>query len=679
MDSKKLEASLRLFKGYILENGEVEGNEIIKQNNYLKCVTRGITFDSYVPALSDELISAAIDMYGIDAEKWNQTFHKSFATVRDASIATLIAQQLIHYFTTYGLEALGVYEKDLVYIPHEQLEIPELDTDIELTVIRTLTPETVEEKLFELLTSGIALSKQTVEDVMTLSEYLSEDKIYEITNKEVKTALFIKYDLLPSNPDEFLRYLIKKTIKSNLVIRNKSTLNALRNADKELLYNLLSKYMSIPNGENKLGQIFLRRKDIFLSMKVKDPQTKYEKGINSIINRIMKMSREHKQHKPLQPYILDNVTKIKTQKELEEKLPRIIQELDTKSVFREIRILNAISYIISGNNNKVYKVRNGKAFAEKTEPVTSSLYINAQKKLYDYVKLHLASRLSEYVSGKVIYIPDGINYTVPTTEKQFLGNIPQGSYVEVPRVENMVIGVHWCNLPNERVDLDLHMQNKAQQFGWNTSWRSNDLYYSGDVTDAILPKGATELFYLGQSLDTTAFLLTLNKFTRNKEAVPYEIVIATMGGEDKIERNYVIDPNKILIEIPRLFETDDVDGYSNQITLGLVTVDKTIRFYFDTFSLGDSIVTRQTNSVKIAYDYVLQSTETQLKLRELLEAAGAIIQNVLEIETMEEVQVQTDKGIETLYRKTVKTADIDLSTRAITKDSIISLLTGGAK
>ena len=167
----------------------------------------------------EEVVDLAIEMYGKDGEKWNQTFHKDFEIVKNAPIEDLIAQQMIHYITTYGFESLGMYDSDLVYIPREKLEIPELDVEnIEFITIKPLTNEELTDKLMTMLTSGIALSEQTVEDIKVLSDFIDKDRFDEVKNREIKTYLYDKYNVMPKNPDDFLRYMLFKLTGNTLKI-----------------------------------------------------------------------------------------------------------------------------------------------------------------------------------------------------------------------------------------------------------------------------------------------------------------------------------------------------------------------------------------------------------------------------------------------------------------------------
>ena len=284
---------LRLFKSYLGEKSEFLWED-------------GLKYGLLIPNTADkEIVNEAIKQYGKDGKKWNETFHKDFEIVKNAPIEDLIAQQMIHYITTYGFESLGFYDSDLVYIPNEKLEIPELDKDssVEFITIKPITEAELTEKLMILLTSGIALSEQTIKDIMVLSDYIDKDRFDEISNREIKTTLYDKYNIMPRNPEEFLRFLIFKTTGNTLKIQDSNTINSIKDCDKKLAFKMLKSYIdNTPNGYSKLSSIFLRNKNLFLAFKNKDGN----KEINTIINKLRKLAI--KNHKPLKTNILDCLT-----------------------------------------------------------------------------------------------------------------------------------------------------------------------------------------------------------------------------------------------------------------------------------------------------------------------------------------------------------------------------------
>ena len=207
---------LALFKGFI----GVKTYEINRE---------GLKYGLIIPATaSDDIFNEAVKLYGKDGKKWNQTLHKSWNKVATAPIEELVAEQVLHYLTTYGFEELGIFDHDTVYIPKEALNIPELEKGIEMISIKAYTQNEVKEHLMTLLTSGIALSKDTLAYAMDLSDLVDVDAIESVRNREMKVYLYDKYGVVPSNPDEFLRYLIFKLTCTTLKVQSKEMIASLK-------------------------------------------------------------------------------------------------------------------------------------------------------------------------------------------------------------------------------------------------------------------------------------------------------------------------------------------------------------------------------------------------------------------------------------------------------------------
>jgi hypothetical protein len=209
--------------------------------------------------------------------------------------------------------------------------------------------------------------------------------------------------------------------------------------------------------------------------------------------------------------------------------------------------------------------------------------------------------------------------------------------------------------------------NKNEQYGWNTAYRSTNgenFYFSGDVTDAPKPNGAVECFYIGKNCENKAFLLTLNDYTCNSKPVDFDFVIAKCN-ESEIDKNYIINPNNILVQIKNKMQ-------ENQITLGLVKIiNNKIEFYFNNFNLGNYIVTKRNDIIKNVFEYLDNYSKIQLTLNELLEDSGAILLDNPYTEKL--VEAGVDGFGNTLYKKEKIAPDIDLSLENIDKTTIINL------
>jgi hypothetical protein len=451
-------ATLKLFKS-VLVNEHNDGLSL-DIGHY---VSRGLVFakELYTGIIGDStsILHTADELYGVDLMKANSTFHKSFGTVNDFDDKTLRIQQILHYATTYGAEAEGVYNQSLVYVPAEELDVPG-GIPVKLTVIHGITLDELIVHVDNLLNSGIALSKDTLESIFTLLADL-DIKITDIDvikNKEARVRLYEKYNTVPKSPNEFLRYVIYSVTGSSLLINNKETIDELK-SNTALATNLLETYI-YENGINNLASIFYRYKNLWLAMK--------NSNNAHTINKLRRLAPVY--HKPMKKKILDKITSEDVD------VDEVKKELSNVTTFKKISLFNALSYRFASPKAIVYKVRNGKSFAKEythKHDIDSNVYVAILESIVADVK--------DNIKGKYFVIPNTVTYAVPTSEKMFIGNIPVNSSVNVGN--RAVVGIHWENTEDSRVDLDLHSYNLSDNFGWNASYKQKDkVLFTGDMT-----------------------------------------------------------------------------------------------------------------------------------------------------------------------------------------------------
>lgn len=594
--------------------------------------------EKMIPVINKEL--------SLSAEQMNKSFHKSWAKIKEADLEQLVAEQLIHYFTTYGLESLGIDSSSFVYIPKEKLEIPELQIDeLKLFVINGYSRSATKEKILKMLSSGIALHENTLNDVTEICEYLKlefyPNEIDSIKNKEFKITLCDKTGSFPSNNVEFLRYLVYKSIGKTLLIKNESTIEMIKQSDNAEVLDLLSRY-SLP----KLSEIFYRFKPIFLAFRT-SPQLKI------IINRLRKLANKH--HKPMKQDYMNSVTTMLRNSSLD--FNKFEKELCNINVFRKIRLLYALNYQSLNPDSILYRIRNGKSYAK--EFVSTIRDLGSAEYAKTLIKESISNDIRKNVIDKKIYIPYYINYTLPSSEKQFTGNFPSGTYVNIDK--DMIFGIYWENIEvvdreiycsetkkktwyNEyRIDLDLALLDEESKIGWNGLYRTDEILFSGDMTDA--EDGASELFYVANATNKN-YIMTVNYYNFNADvAVPFKVMVGTKD-DKQFEKNYMINPNNVVA-------VANTEINQRQKVLGITQVyDNACRFYFAESILGKSIASGNTDYVNHARKYLISFYKNAPLLNDILLSAGAIL---------------TDKN----------ECDIDLSPEAIEKDTIINLLAGG--
>ena len=582
-------ATLRLFNAIQVENKDKEYPTVLRQT-----IKHGYVLDLHIDP-SAQLLNTIENIVGISGEKANAAFHKSWSIIQDSDIETLIIQQILHYFTTYGFESLGIYNKDTVYIPHEKLELPEIKEDLPLTVIKAMTAKEILDQIIE-LGSGIALAQKTLDDIMIIIKTNDYDDnfVEQIKNRELKALLYDFFGIVPSEPVEFLRHLISKLTDESLIIKNDYLINKIKESNGKFLDELMKK-----SPEN-LASIFLRYKPLFLAMK----SISKNKGF---FNRLRKKAKDL--HKPLPIDYLNSITMQIKNGELDLNILKI--KLKKASVFRKIRLAYALKYRKDAGDSILYRIRNGRGWA------TDFHYADELKELIQEALYIVINSIVENidVSGKTIYIPSNVHYALPATEKQFTGFFPTGSYISVHK--DMIVGIYWENT-DKRVDLDLSVISEDGKTGWDSAYRSEDMnvLFSGDITDAH--NGASELFYLKQG-EQEPKIMMLNYYNFDKDD---EVDVKMLVAHEKPEifgSNYMVNVNNIIA-------TTNINITKKQNILGLaVNTENENRFYFANVSIGNSITS--TNNKQSAYvrKYLIKSFINSIDLQEILKLAGANI------------------------------------------------------
>ena len=584
-------ALLRLFNAVHVDSKE--------PREFSESVLKRTTKNGYVlhPAIEadNKLLNTIEKIVGVSGDKANAAFHKSWTIVQDSSMEDLVTQQMIHYITTYGFQNLGIFREDAVYIPDEVLEIPEVH-GISLTTIKAFDSQEIIDAIVN-LGSGIALAQDTLNDIMVIvggSKFDSEF-VGKINNRELKTLLFDFYGIYPTEPLEFLRYVVARLTDESLLIKNNELIEKLKGSNGKFLDELMK------HAPKDLASIFFRFKPIFLAMR----SVSRNKGV---FNRLRKQA--DKMHKPMSEDYLNSVTsQIKNGKL---SLDTLTKKISKAIIFRKIRLANALSFRLNSPEAIVYRVRNGRGWASEFD-WSSGLEADTKDALAVVVD-SIIEDVRKNVEGKTIYIPQNVHYALPATEKQFTGNMPTGTYICVP--EDLIVGIHWVNT-DRSIDLDLSMISESGKIGWDGEYRSKDkgVLFSGDMTNAPKPGGATELFYIkrGQS---EARLLTTNFYNYMDDEVECKILVAQEKAQ-KFGDNYMVDPNNIIASA-------NVNISKKQNVLGLVTnVGGENRVYFAHVSVGNSIsVSNDVNSTN-ARKYLVASLENSICMDDILVEAGA--------------------------------------------------------
>jgi len=510
----------------------------------------------------------------LDGNDLNKTFHKSWKKIKDSSRFELLIDQILHYISTYGSDF-----RDEIYIPNEVLNVP--DIKLKYKVIRALTKDEMIAECFLMLNSGIALKEETINDILSILvdelkyTFTGEEKI---KNKEATIKIADLYGVYPSDIMEFFRYIIYRATGQSLLIKSNEVIGAIKNGN----FNPAVAFNKF--GVEKLAEIFNRFKPLFLAFKEKCPST---------INKISKLSKKY--HKPLVVNPLNCATFVELSKS-------DIHWLDNATPFALFKAISACYSRMNGQDNFVYRIRNGKSWV-KTNTVT-----DVNEKNYNFLTEYLKTRFD--FSGTKFYVPDGIKYALPTSEKMFVGNIPTGTRFYAKK---MAVGIYWEDKWGAN-DLDLSGINIGGKVGWNSEYkqRNGGLMFSGDITSA--PNGAVEYLYAKNGLSDPT--LVLNSVFSGTNDCTYKIII---GKGDKISREYMMNPNNLFMETT-------CQSVQNQTILGMIIPKKDEQcFILLNFGAGNARVSGYTELTNIATKALYQQWNKPLGFNKIIKILGGEI------------------------------------------------------
>ena len=419
-----ISAVMRLFKGW--DVSACDGKHDV-QNANRKLFGALIAADVREYAISENVADIAIKTWGTDVTDLNNTFHKSFSTVENTDYRTLVYQQLLNYFTTYGAELFGCYDGNTVYIPAENLEIPEVIRGLRLAVIRPYASERLRDKIIAFAKQNTGLSDKVLDDLIILFIHyfpdITTDEIADFPNRELKIRLYGTLNKIPSRADEFLRYIIFKATERTLLIKNRKVIDKLRSwasgkdgsAYVHGAINILNPYV--------IARSYHRYHEYWLALKQKNPATDEAKNINTFINRISKLADKH--HKPLPINIMQNICDTKITPEDVEKA------VQSASDVQLLKTWGYLGFVLSASSQTVlprnYNIRNSTVWTKNRTAKPPDLLYQKNKPVIAELRKRFA-----HLADKKFYIPDNISYPVFTSGKKTVGVIPRGTVISLP-------------------------------------------------------------------------------------------------------------------------------------------------------------------------------------------------------------------------------------------------------
>ena len=407
---------------------------------------------------------------------------------KQADISSLIAVQLLHYIEVYGLGCPGLFN----------LEV----TKGKVLVIANVRGVTVEE-LGELVRTMI-YANAPVRNLEGIVELIQHYRIpYDLSlvqNNEARIRLYRDGDRFTSG-DDAVRYIVFKTTADSLLIKSPEVLAGVKTNAKSISLAFLSVHADV------LAQVFNRHKRIIMSLK--------DRRTATAINRISRLSKTR--HVP----IITAINKVFMAKALGGEITDYDAALAAVTLRDKFKYLNLLAWRRLQQTDDVFIIRNGRS------------HLEPGRKVYDIARIDevsaivLASAKADlaHLKGRTILLDANVDYGLPSSQKQMLGNLPFGTVVSVGD-DTISSGIYWEDRWGAR-DLDL---SAIDETGGRTGWgqysgydRDNPILFSGDITSA--PNGAME-FLTSKTGYALSYGLFVNIFS-GEEGAECELVIGS--------------------------------------------------------------------------------------------------------------------------------------------------------
>lgn len=619
---------LSVFKGILVDThySYSQNNDEIFELQY-DILKHGMVFDErlYKFYSLDDLSVLASDanaLYGFDAVKMNSTFWKRFSDVESRSELELRLHQLVHYISTYGRGIVG--QEINVSSGYEPESLKNIDLNIrhELVYIAAYTPAEIEQKIKNMLTSGIALKQETIDALINIIRVnnFKIDYVDEISNREFMCILCSKLGLVPKNFDEFVRYLnYEITGNTMLVLKNIDTYEAIdaglggwnENANatitRQAIANAIIEYEAT-FGIKSIAANIRRYHDFFVlihkNLRIREAKR--------ILNRAFKLSKNpslrHKRNKP----ILDNVLSNSNS------LGRIRDAASRATIYKLIKVINAMS--LEDTTPKLYRIRNGKSYFKTNDKAEKVKQI-----MIDEIK----DRLGDW-SNKVFYIPEGVDYALPTSEKTFVGTMPYLSSYEF-NGESAVAGVAW----EKECDLDLHSRFiDGESIGFNSYHKHGGIVFSGDMTHTNRYHYAAEFLKITQDAFETPALININDFSGGKDAKIDVFVGAARDLDTRSSQGVATQLGE------KSFMFKDKMNTRNKNLMVVCPTDNGFKTIFVSFDFGNAIVSVADDASKKLTELLIKQADTAFSLKDLIQLLGGKI--ITDKSVFDRMQEQAD-------------------------------------
>ena len=478
------------------------GNSQLSDEKISDAFNKGVIFTSTF--VNEEDYNSALKIFGFDMNATNQTFYPTLESVLNKSELELDMWQMIYYMNQFADTGTKY-----VYSDEDRAVVKDVISK-NYVIIDVLGSLDFNKTLRNYIINTKQLSFDIKEYFKWVDTFNLDIDVFVMKSRTLKYAFMKRYNIAPRTIQELLGMI---TPENCGVMTRRKMFNILTHMSDNATISLLMKNVLLMNNKALEGESQTYRKELLAIRKIAKSIDNQEVVI--LLNKITKDGK--KSHVAKKKSFLEEATNLHLSND------EFSGQLSTLSNLQLFRLFSGIKSRL--NNVNTFLIKTAK-LASKERNKLSNRDVERLNRYLGLVEAELKNRFNEV---KKIKLDNNINLALPTSYRQFIGNVPY--FTEVNSLSgDMSVGIIWL----DEGDYDLHCNgihndtNMLMRYGFCDMKNSSGITFSGDVTH-IGPHGAAEYMSVSDEAPFDKINFTANLFANYSGDVMHAQVFVKNG------------------------------------------------------------------------------------------------------------------------------------------------------
>lgn len=478
------------------------GNSQLSDEKISDAFNKGVIFTSTF--VNEEDYNSALKIFGFDMNATNQTFYPTLESVLNKSEFELDFWQMIYYMNQFADP-----DTKYVYSDEDRAVVNNIVSKncVVIDVLGSLD-------FNKTLESYIANTKQLSFDINQYFKWVDtfnlDVDVFAMKSRTLKHAFMKRYNIAPRTIQELLGMI---TPENCGVMTRRKMFNILTHTQDNETISLLMKNVLFMSNKALERESQTYRKELLAIRKI--AKSIDNKEVVTLLNKITKDGK--KSHVAKKKSFLEEATNLHFSND------EFSKQLSTLSNLQLFRLFSGIKSRL--NNVNTFLIKTAK-LASKDRNKLSNRDVERLNRYLGLVEAELKNRFNEV---KKIKLDKNINLALPTSYRQFIGNVPY--FTEINNLSgDMSVGIIWL----DEGDYDLHcngIHNDTKmllKYGFCDNKNSAGITFSGDVTH-VGPHGAAEYMSVSNEAPFDKINFTANLYANYSGDVMHAQVFIKNG------------------------------------------------------------------------------------------------------------------------------------------------------